>query len=97
MAASSQIISDLTTASNATYSATATAAAIAAAGPIIDLNGALKLVTLKAQEMAVILNYVLGGSAATANSFTAPTGGVVTSGSDSTNYNLLVGVYQLLK
>jgi hypothetical protein len=97
MSASTQIISDLNTAATATYSATAQAAAIAAAGPIMDLNGVLKACTLKAQEIAVILNYVLGGSAITAASYTAPTGGVVTSSSDSTNYNLLVGVYQLLK
>ncbi len=97
MSASTAIIADLNTAATASYSATATAAAIAAAGPIMDLNGVLKLCTLKAQEIQVILNYVLGGSAATAASQTAPTGGVVTTSSDSTNYNLLVGVYQLLK
>ena len=95
--ASSQCITDMVTASTATYSATATANALAAAGPIMDLNGVLKSVTLKLQECAVILNYVLGGQATTANSYTAPTGGVVTTSSDSTNYNLLVGVYQLLK
>lgn len=97
MSASTAIITDLTAAATATYSATAQAAATAAAGPIMDLNGVLKACTLKAQEMAVILNYVLGGQATTANSYTAPTGGVVTNASDSTAYGKLVGVYQLLQ
>ena len=97
MAASTQIITDLDTAAATSFSATSTASALAAAGPIMDLNGVLKLCALKAREIQVILNYVLGGSAATAASQTAPTGGVVTSASDSTAYNTLVQVYQILK
>lgn len=97
MAASTAVITDLGTGANATYSATAQAAAIAAAGPIMDLNGVLKLCVLKAQEIQVILNYVLGGSAVTAASQTAPTGGVVTNASDSAAYTALVQVYQILK
>jgi hypothetical protein len=95
--ASTQLITDMNAASSGAYSATATANAIAAAGPIMDLTGVLKTVMLRFQEAAVILNYVLGGQATTANSLTAPTGGVVTTSSDNANYNLLVGIYQLLK
>ena len=94
---STQIIADLNSAATATYSATATAAALAAAGPIMDIGGVLKTCTLKAQEIVQILNYVLGGSQVAPASLTAPTGGVITSGSDSTTYNLLVGVFQILK
>lgn len=94
---SSQIITDLNTAATATYSATALAAAIAAGGPIMDLGGVLKTCTLKAQEIVQILNYVLGGAATAPTSLTAPTGGVITSGSDSSTYNTLVGVFQILK
>lgn len=94
---STQIITDLTSAAaNAPFSATAQAAATAAAGPIMDTLANINLCRLKAQEMAEILAYILGGSA-TQGSLTAPTGGVITSGADSSTYNLLVGIYQILK
>jgi len=95
VANSSAIITDLTTAANATYSATAKAAAIAAAGPILDIGGCLDLVLAHAQEMRVLLCYILEGKQIS-SSLTAPSGGVITTGADSTTYNTLVGVYQLL-
>jgi len=92
---STQIITDLNTAATSTFTAGETAAAIAAAGPILDLAGCLKACKLKAQEIAEILAYVLEGSAVQ-TSLTAPSGGIVPS-SDTTLYNTLVGVYQILK
>ena len=94
---SSAVITDLGTAVTAwPYSATATANSIAAAGPITDLRGALEVCQLHAQEMVKILSYILEGSAVQ-TSLTAPTGGLITSSSDSSTYNTLVGVYQILK
>jgi hypothetical protein len=43
------------------------------------------------------LNYILGGSMIAPASLTAPTGGLITSSSDSATYNLLVGIFQILK
>ena len=96
VANSTQIITDLNTAATATFSATATAAAVAAAGPMMDLPGVLQICKLKAQEIHDILVYVLEGSQQS-SSLTAPTGGVITSGADSSTYNTLVGVYQIIK
>ena len=94
---STQILTDLKSAiANAPYSATAQAAAIAAAGPVEDLQGMVKSVLLNAQEMVQKLAYILGGTMVQ-GSLTAPTGGLITSGSDSATYNLLVGIYQILK
>lgn len=93
---STQIIADLKTAAAAVYSATALAAAQNANGPNMDIQGVINLCVLKAQEMAGILAYVLEGKQIQ-TSLTAPTGGVITSGADSTTYNTLVGVYQILK
>lgn len=94
---STQIITDLTSATTSTISATGTANAIAAAGPIMDLPAMIKSILLNAQEMQEKLNYILGGSAVAPASLTAPTGGVITTSSDSALYNLLVGVFQILK
>jgi hypothetical protein len=95
---STQIITDMTSAiNNSPFSATAQAAAIAAAGPIMDLPGMIKSVLLNFQEAQEKLNYILGGSMVAPASLTAPTGGLITSGSDSATYNLLVGIFQILK
>lgn len=94
---STQLITDMASAAGTTFSATAVAAAQAAAGPMMDLTGTLKSCTLKLQEIAQILNYVLGGSAKAPASLTAPAGGLITTGADSTTYNLLVGIFQILK
>jgi hypothetical protein len=95
---STQILTDMTTAiANQPYSATATAAAIAAAGPIEDLPGMVKSVLLSFQEIQMKLNYILGGSMVSPASLTAPTGGLLTTSSDSATYNLLVGIFQILK
>lgn len=97
MSASTQIITDMNSAiANAPFSATAQANAIAAAGPIMDTQGLLTSVLRDAQAMAEKLAYVLGG-AAVQGSLTAPSGGVITSAADSATYNLLVGIYQILK
>lgn len=94
---STQIITDLnTTIASSPYSTTAQANAIAAAGPIMDTTGLIKSILLDAQSMAEKLAYILGGSQVQ-GSLTAPTGGVITSGADSATYNLLVGIYQILK
>jgi hypothetical protein len=96
---STHIITDIKSCITTGWSATATANSIAAAGPIMDLPGMVASVLLNAQEMVEKLAYILAGtmiSATTASPVTAPTGGIVTSASDSANYNLLVGVYQIL-
>jgi hypothetical protein len=95
---STQLITDMTSAiNNQPYSATATANAIAAAGPIEDLNAMVKSVLLNFQEAQMKLNYILGGSMTAPASLTAPTGGLITTSSDSATYNLLVGIFQILK
>lgn len=95
---STQIITDLNTAiANQPYSATSIAASTAAAGPIMDTNAMVKSVLLNAQEMVEKLAYLLGGSMVQ-GSLTAPTGGVIAGGgADNATYNLLVGIYQILK
>lgn len=92
---STQIITDLNTAATSTFTAGEKASAIAAAGPIMDIAGNINLCKTKAQEIAEILAYLLEG-AAVQTSLTAPSGGIIPS-SDTTLYNTLVGVYQILK
>jgi len=87
------IIADLTTASAISPSITTAANALAAAGPIMDVQGNVKLLLTKAQEMRQILNYILGGTANTPLGGTSPSGGVVTTGGDNTLYGLLAGVF----
>jgi hypothetical protein len=94
---SSQIITDLTTAIATALSTTALANATNANGPIMDLSAMMRSVLLNAQEMVWKLNYMLGGSMVAPASLTAPTGGPITSAADGTIYNLLVGVFQILK
>lgn len=93
---STQVITDLNTAATAVYSATAVAAAVAAAGPMMDLQGVLQLCKLKAQEIHDILVYVLEGKQIS-TSLTAPSGGIITTGADNATFVTLVGVYQILK
>lgn len=97
---STQIITDLTSVQTNGNSVTAVANSNAAAGPIMDLPGMIASIKLNAQEMVEKLAYILQGtmiSATTNSPITAPTGGIITSASDSTNYNLLVGIFQILK
>jgi hypothetical protein len=95
---STQLITDMASVITNGNSAASQALAIAAAGPIMDLPGVLASVKLNFQEAAEKLAYVLQGSQIQSGSpITAPTGGVITSTSDSTNYNLLTGIYQILK
>lgn len=96
---STQLLTDMASAiANAPFSATAQAATLAAAGPITDLQGVLKSVLLNFQEAVEKLAYVLQGTMIqTGSPLTAPTGGLITSGADSATYNLLVGIYQILK
>lgn len=93
---STQLIADAGSAASTAFVSATQALAIAAGGPIMDLPGNLTLVQRKLQECRQILAYVLEGSQVS-TSLTAPTGGVVTSGNESTAYNLLVGIYQILK
>ena len=95
---SSQILTDMASAiANAPFSTTAQANAAAAAGPIEDLQGMVKSVLLNFQEVQTKLNYILGGAQIAPASLTAPTGGLITSAADSATYNLLVGIFQILK
>jgi len=94
---STQIITDMNSAiANAPFSTTAQANATAAAGPMMDLQGVLKSVLLRFQEAAELLAYILSGTMVQ-GSLTAPTGGIITSAADSATYNLLVGIYQIIK
>jgi hypothetical protein len=92
---STQVITDLNTAAGSTFTAGEIASANAAAGPITDLPGSLAVCKLKIQEVVEILAYILEGKAIQ-TSLTAPSGGIIPS-SDTTLYNTLVGVYQILK
>lgn len=98
---STQIIADLTTCLvNSPYSTQAIAAAQAPAGPIMALYDNILLVQRKAQEMAVLLCYLLSGaqtSPPTLGGLTAPSGGPITVNFDAATYNLLVGIFQILK
>ena len=97
---STQIITDLGTALvNSPYSTQAIANAQAPAGPIMALYDNILLVQRKAQEMAVLLGYLLGGSQTTppVGGLTAPSGGPITVSYDLATYNLLVGIFQILK
>ena len=96
---STHVITDMTSVITNGNSAATIANSNAAASPIMDLPGVLASVKLNFQEAVEKLAYVLAGtqiSATTNSPVTAPTGGIITSTSDSTNYNLLVGIYQIL-
>lgn len=94
---STQLITDMASAiANAPFSTTAQTNANAAAGPITDLQGLMLSIKLNFQEAAEKLAYLLAGSQVQ-GSLTAPTGGPITTGADSATYNLLVGIYQILK
>src|SRR5258708_5341211 len=83
VSSSTQIITDLASVITTGNSATATAAAIAAGGPMMDLPGMIASVKLNAQEMVEKLAYILQGSMIQSGSpITAPTGGVITSAAD---------------
>ncbi len=58
MAASTAILTDLDTIISTGFSATAKAAALAAAGPIMDLDGMAKLAKLQAQELKKTLQAI---------------------------------------
>lgn len=98
VASSTQILTDLQTVLTNGFLATQTARAQAAAGPIEDLPGMVTTVLRSAQDMVRALTYILEGSQIQ-TSLTAPTGGLVQSGDSNatTCYNLLTGVYQILK
>ena len=94
---STQLLTDMTTAINTALSATAIANSNNANGPIQDLLAQMKGVLLNFEEAAAKLNYLLAGTQIPAASLTAPTGGPITVAADATIYNLLVGIYQILK
>ena len=56
------IISDLTTVSTTAFDTVSYTRANAAAGPIMDLDAAGKLLLLKAQEMKELIYYILSGN-----------------------------------
>lgn len=92
---SSQIVADLILARDSTFTAGELASASSPTGPIMDIKGNLALCVLRAQEISWTLAYLLEGTMVS-TSRTAPSGGIIPS-SDSTLYNLLVGVYQICK
>lgn len=85
MGKSTQVITDLTTVTTTANAAAAQTRAIAAAGPITSLEGQEALALLKAQELLVILNGLVGS---------AGTGGLIQSG--DANYTELDSVRQVL-
>ena len=89
---STQIIADLTTVQT-NVSSTQTTRAIAPAGPIMDVNGVLASLIIRAQEMKELLAYLLGSS-----QVYATTGGIFQTGdaNATTGYNLLLGIAQIL-
>jgi hypothetical protein len=71
MPKSTAVVTDLTTAAAATYSAASEARAIAAAGPMTDLDGMVKNLLLQAQELKIKCIGLVGA---------AGTGGLLQSG-----------------
>ena len=90
------IIADLKSVQTTGFSATAKAAAIAAAGPIMDLDGVVSLLLLKAQEMKFLLNYMTSPNAMIGGGTPGGSGALVTTAADSTVANLLIGIAQIL-
>lgn len=88
MAKSTQVITDLTSATTTAFGATAEAAAINPTGPITSLEGQAALALLKAQELLKLLNaLVLDSNGATTNA-------LVKSGDP--NFTVLDSVRQVL-
>ena len=85
MSKSTQVITDLTSATTTAFGATAEAAALAAAGPITSLEGQAALALLKAQELKNLLIGLVGANG---------TGGIVASGDP--NFTVLDSVRQVL-
>lgn len=92
LANSTQIITDLKSVQSTGFSATAKANAIAAAGPIMDLDAVTALLLLKAQEMKAILNYMISPNYMIGGGTLGGAGAVVTSAADATVEGLLAGV-----
>jgi hypothetical protein len=101
VANSTQLLTDMGTVITNGNSTTTYSNAIAAGGPIMDIAGMLASVKLNFQEATEKLAYILQGSQVQngpgAGTITAPSGGIITNTSDLTNYNLLTGIYQILK
>jgi hypothetical protein len=93
---STQLITDMNSALALTLTPGEIASGVAAAGPLQDLTAQMKSVLLNFQEAAAKLNYLLAGTQIAAASLTAPVGGPIVTG-DNGIYNLLVGIYQILK
>lgn len=98
VASSTQILTDLQTVLTNGFLATQLARAQAAAGPIEDLPGMVTGVLRSAQDMVAKLTYILEGSQIQ-TSLTNPANGLVQSGDSNatTCWNLLTGIYQILK
>lgn len=62
MAASTAIITDLTTAAGLAPTAASTAKSQAAAGPIEDLPGNMSIALLKAKELKVLITAIVTGT-----------------------------------
>ncbi len=85
MAKSTQVITDLASATTTAFGATAEAACLAAGGPITSLEGQANLALRKAQELKNLLIGLVGA---------AGTGGIVASGDP--NFTALDSVRQVL-
>ena len=82
MANSTNIIGDLNTVAAASPTAASTTKAIAAAGPILDLTGAINLAVLKARELANLCTQIKASSdSGDANYYTTITNVIGTLGS----------------
>ena len=93
MANSTAIVTDLTTVSS-NISATQAARCIAAAGPILDPNGVVNLLILKAQEMKALLTYLTYGNANASGSQGGSQAPFQSGDSNAAQtYTLLVNVY----
>lgn len=87
MANSTTILADLKSVQSTGFSSAAKGRAIAAAGPIQDLDGVTALLLLKAQEMKAILNYMISPNYMIGGGNYGGTGAVVQNGSNGGDGN----------
>lgn len=87
MANSTTIIADLKSVQTTGFSSAAKARAIAAAGPIQDLDGLVSLLITKAQEMKFLLNYMISPNYMVGGGSYGGSGAVVQNGSNGGDGN----------
>jgi hypothetical protein len=82
MANATTIITDLKSVQTTGFSSAAKGRAIAAAGPIQDLDGLTSILLVKAQEMKAILNYMISPNYMIGGGNLGGSGAVVQNGSN---------------